>query len=312
MTARNRNIAKIHRDIFHLAPDNPSYKTVLINGETRNVIINSTLDTTIKNIAALPGEPLCVGNHVKYCDHDYWVTDASVDDGIYAYGKMTVCTDVVKFISDYDGSIVEYPAILTNSTKFNTGETPNKRLTIPSGQYSMILPIDKHTIRIDNGARFLLDKRLDYPSAYKVTYVDTSTYGYDDGLLNIVLLQCSLDPDVDNVELMIADYYKKYSDVPVASSSVISFDYQNPSIKVGGTGTTFTPTISTEAVVPLQFIVDTTDEVRPYLDVKTTGTSITFTVANQPALIGSYVKLQIADNNGENKIGVLLPLKGLI
>ena len=311
-TPRERAITKLHRDITYLAPMNPSYKEVTINGEPRHLIVNSTLDTTVKDIVAMPGENLCVGNHVRYCDHDYWVTDASVNDGIYAYGKMTVCTDVVRFISPYDGSIVEYPTILTNSTKFNTGETPNKRLTLPSGQFTMLLPINKHTILIDNGARFLLDKRLDYPSAYRVTSVDASTYGYDDGLLNIVLLQCALDKDKDNIELMIADYYKKETEEPPSSDAAISFDYDNPVIRIGGTGTTFSPTLTGDVQLPLQFTVSTTEEVYPYLDYMTTDTSITFKVGNNMALIGSYVNLTISDCMGDHAIKVLLKLKGLI
>ena len=69
-TARDRAITKLHRDITHLAPMNPSYKEVTINGEPRHLIVNSTLDTNVKGIVAMTGENLCVGNHVRYCDYD--------------------------------------------------------------------------------------------------------------------------------------------------------------------------------------------------------------------------------------------------
>ena len=313
LTERDRSLNQLHRDIDSLVSGTLSFKDVLINGIKRKVTINSTLDTTIKSVIALPGEPLCVGNHVKYNNHNYYMTECSCDDGIYAYGKMEECTDIVRFISAYDGSIVEYPVILQNATKFNTGETPNKRLTIPSGQFTMVIPIDNHTLLIDNGFRFLIDRRTDYPSAYKVTYVDCSTYGYDDGLLNIVLLQCSYDPDVDSAELMIADYYTKYQENPSVKDNGILFDYVSPSIKVGGTGTTFVPTIVNDDVsLPLQFIVDTIPEIQSHLHITTGESSITFIADNVPAMIGSYVKLLITDADGENKIEVLIRLKGLI
>ena len=252
-TAQERALTRLHRDIAAFAPDSLSYKSVLINGQPRHLTVASTTDPHIKTIQSMPNEFLCVGNHVKYCDKDYWVTACSVDDGVYAYGKMALCNYTVRFISPYDHkTICEYPTLLTNTTKFNTGETPNKRLTLVSGQFSMFLPVDEHTICIDNDFRFLLDRRKDYPSAYRVTYVDPFTYGYDDGLLNIILLQCDLNLAVDNVDLMIADYNQLAEDV---STSNILFDDPSPTIKIG-IEKTFTPSVSEGIALPLIFNVE--------------------------------------------------------
>ena len=308
-TTRERSVNKLLHDIRELAPTSPAYRDVKINGQPRHLIVNSTLDTTIKGIIAMPGEPLCVGNHVKYCEHDYWITDASVDDGIYAYGKMTACTDIVRFISPHDGSIVEYPTILTNATKFNTGETPNKRLTIPSGQFTMLLPIDDHTIKLDNGFRFLLDKRKDSPSAYKLTYVDASTYGYDDGLLNIVLLQCALNRETDNIDLMIADYYNTYKKPEDEPSLYFDDDLF---VRAGGSTKTITPHCDDTVSLPLSFDVSTTNEVNKYLTYSVTSTSIQLTVSDNMALIGSFIKVDATDASGQNTTETLIKIKGLI
>ena len=308
-STRERSVNKLLHDIRELAPTSPSYRSVEINGKPRNLIVNSTLDTTIKGIIAMPGEPLCVGNHVKYCDHDYWVTDASADDGIYAYGKMTACTDVVRFISPYDGSIVEYPTILTNTTKFNTGETPNKRLTLPSGQFSMLLPIDEHTIKLDNGFRFLLDKRKDFPSAYKLTYVDASTYGYDDGLLNIVLLQCALNRKTDNIELMIADYYNTYKKPEDKPSLYFDDDLF---VRAGGSTKTITPHYDDAVVLPLSFDISMTDEIKKYVIYSVFDNYIQLSVSDNMALIGSFVKVSVTDAAGQHKADTLIKIKGLI
>ncbi len=308
-TTKERSVNKLLHDIRKLAPASPAYRDVEINGQPRHLIVNSTLDTTIKGIIAMPGEPLCVGNHVKYCDHDYWVTDASVDDGIYAYGKMTVCTDVVRFISPHDGSIVEYPTILTNATKFNTGETPNKRLTIPSGQFTMLLPIDDHTIKLGNGFRFLLDKRKDFPSAYKLTYVDASTYGYDDGLLNIVLLQCALNRETDNIDLMIANYYDTYKKPEDKPSLYFDDDLF---VRAGGSTKTITPHCDDTVNLPLSFGVSTTDDVSKYLTYSVTDASIQLTVSDNMALIGSFIKVSVTDASGQNTTETLIKIKGLI
>lgn len=308
-TTRERSVNKLLHDIRELAPTNPAYRDVEINGQPRHLIVNSTLDTTIKGIIAMPGEPLCVGNHVKYCDHDYWVTDASVDDDVYAYGKMTVCTDIVRFISPHDGSIVEYPTILTNATKFNTGETPNKRLTLPSGQFTMLLPIDDHTIKLDNGFRFLLDKRKDFPSAYKLTYVDASTYGYDDGLLNIVLLQCALNRETDNIDLMIANYYDTYKKPEDKPSLYFDDDLF---VRAGGSTKTITPHCDDAVSLPLSFDISTTDDVSKYLTCSVTDASVQLTVADNMALIGSFIKVSVTDASGQNTVETLIKIKGLI
>lgn len=306
-TGQERAVNHLHRDIFNLLPDNPSYKKVLLNGDERYLNINSSLDAKIKKVTALPHEPLGVGNHVVYCDKDYYVTECSVDDGVYAFGEMTLCNEVLRFISRYDGSIREYPVIITNTTKFNTGETPNKRLTLPSGQYSMLIPVDEHTILIDNEVRFLIDKRLDYPSAYRVTYVDTSTYGYDDCLLNVILLQCELNTHTDNIELMIADYHVEEPDV-----GTITIDDSSPFIRVGGTAKRFSPTVSDESLLPLSFEVSMDDLVAPYVSYSTDESSITFTAKNESKIIGSFITLTVYDADKSNSSVALIQLKGLV
>ena len=309
-TGRDRAISKIKRDICSLSVDNPAHHHVLINNKKRHVTIASTQDLNVKTIIALPGESLGVGDHVVFAKKDYWITNCSTDDGIYAYGKMQQCTDVVRFISKVDGSIQEYPTILTNTTKFNTGETSAGRLNLVSGQFSMLLPINEHTILIDNEDRFMLDKRKDYPSCYRVTYVDPSTYGYDTGLLNIILLQCDFNPDVDNVELMIADYYKRSKDS--SSNSDISFADSQLYIKVGGSEKTFTPILSEDVVLPLCFTVSMPSEYSRYVSYFSTDTSITFKASNDLRLIGGYIQLSVCDSNGDYQSDVLIALKGLV
>lgn len=307
-TEQERAINGIHRDINTLLPGNPSYKTVLLNGEERHLNIVAGSSNMIKNISAMPGEELSVGNHILYCGENYYVTECTKNDGVYAYGEMTQCTDVVNFISPYDGSIQTYPVIVVNTTKFNTGETPNKRLTLPSGQYAMYIPMDEHTIRIDNDFRIMLDKRKDYPSCYRVTYVDTSTYGYGDSLLNIVLLQTELNPERDNIELMIADYYPVKPEQEVAA---ITFD-EGLTVRVGGTGSTITPVLQDGVSTPLKFSFTADKAVLDAVTYETTDTSITFHVKNIRSLIGSYITLTVMDSEGNNESTTLVQLKGLV
>lgn len=309
-SARDRAIYDLRRDITRLAADNPSYKSVIINGEHRSVCIDSTQNNHIHTIKSLPNESLRVGNHVFYNNKDYYITSCSTDDEIYCIGEMELCNYVVRFISPYDGSLVEYPTLLTNTTKFNTGETPNKRLTLVSGQFSMILPVNEHTLRVDNDFRFLLDRRLDYPSAYRVTYVDPFTYGFDDGLLNIILLQCDFNPDTDNKDLMVADYYKKSE--PVDETLSIRLEDSSPFVRVGGSSKTFTPVLTGRIATPLVFTVKMLDEIIPFISYETSNTSITFTVKNDMRVIGNYIDLTISDSNGKNSYNTLIKVKGLI
>lgn len=306
-TARDRNIASLHRDIFALAPDNPAFHPVFINDVSRQATVVSTQDLNTKTIVALPGEDLGVGDHVVFAKKNYYITSCSTNDGIYAYGKMEQCTDTIRFISKVDGEIKEYPVIIVNTTKFNTGETPNKRITLVSGQFAMYIPVDEHTLLIDNEDRFLIDKRLDYPSAYRVTYVDPSTYAYDTGLLNVILLQCPFNPDTDNKELMIADYYES-ADEPMTE---ITFD-TDLIVKVGGAKKTFTPTITNNVSLPLKFDVGVPEECKPYVEYSTDDTSITFKVQNDSRLIGCYLTLSVADADDQYRTDVLIALKGLV
>ena len=63
---------------------------------------------------------------------------------------------------------------------------------------------------LDNGYRFLIDKNLALPTAYRITQMDTSSYATSatGGYLRLYVLEDQFNPKTDDVENMIADAWE--------------------------------------------------------------------------------------------------------
>ena len=75
-------------------------------------------------------------------------------------------------------------------------------------QMLMYITYDEHTILLDNGVRFLVDRNQVNPTAYVVKQADTVSYSDagEHGFISLTLYEDQFNPKVDNKELMIADY----------------------------------------------------------------------------------------------------------
>lgn len=172
-------------------------------------VFNSTM---VRQILCNIGILKC-GQYVEY-DGSYWLVSSFPDNNrIYEKAVLWKCKHTLRFISPLSGGVVEYPVFSTNSTQYGTGEEARAQVTVGDDQHLIYLPYNEETILLDNNFRFLMDKNLKDPTAYRVTRVDPVSYAvgddrYDDGLIQWAVIQTQFNEETDDRDKMVADYYK--------------------------------------------------------------------------------------------------------
>ncbi len=152
--------------------------------------------------------PVIVGDIIYDIDKDEYLicTEAFDIDGVNYEGKFTLCNWMLKW-QKADGTILEYPCYVINSTQYNSGEQYNRNFTIESSQYMLTLPCDENTVELCTPQRFYLDKATINPNTYIVTQNDTTSYNYGKkGLVKVTVYAHPSNPDTDKPDLGICDY----------------------------------------------------------------------------------------------------------
>lgn len=181
--------------------------------EGRGIIQNRTADSYTNSVNRQILISHTLGDRVHYVydknEDVYWLVNAPVSrNGFYSKLIAWYCKYRLRFISPISGRVVEYPIYTVNSTQYNSGETDGQKITVGSAQHLIYLPYNEETALIDNGVRFLLDKRTTIPTAYRLTQVDSTSYGFQEqSILQWTVLEDQFSPLTDNKELMVADYY---------------------------------------------------------------------------------------------------------
>lgn len=155
-------------------------------------------------------EPFYIGDVIPWPNHGYWLcVDVNNLHGIQWEGTLQFCNHNIKFLSPLNGEIVEYPISLFNSTQYGSGETAKEYIRIGTSQLILYITYDKHTILLDSGFRFLIDRNMKLPTAFEVKQTDTVSYSDNDqhGYIHLTVYENQYNPKTDNKELMIADYY---------------------------------------------------------------------------------------------------------
>ena len=157
-------------------------------------------------------EPVYLGDVLKWNDDNgYWMCVGVHNlHGINWEGTLQFCNFRLKFKSPKTGEIREYPVAMYNATQYGSGEERREMITIGSSAHIIYLSCDEHTVLLDNGCRFLIDRNLKFPSAFKLTQMDTSSYatGEKGGYLRMYVLEDQFNPKTDDAENMVADAFE--------------------------------------------------------------------------------------------------------
>lgn len=186
--------------------DSPSCRMVKINGKDQVVMIVHKAELNQKKIFSLPGEHLVHGGIVDFCDSKWLICEMDGDNIIYDKAIMKRCNHVLRWINK-DGELIERWCVVEDGTKYLIGEKQKQFITIGDARIAVTLAKDVETMRLERGARFIVDDPdADEKLVYEITKSNRMYNMYDGiGVYRYILHECTLE-DGDNISQGIANY----------------------------------------------------------------------------------------------------------
>ena len=198
-TQRERIVNRLKTNLNNKLQDNPSYKTVKLNGEETNLIINTSTKPYYKEFQSLPDQKILAGDYVEWADSMWLVLNADSDDEVYTDGNLRQCQHRI-YWQKSDGTIVSRYAFTENASSYSNGETGNNTITLQSNQFMVYLPYDEETAELDNGKRVHMSRSNSKCKPYELTRPDDVTYGFGKkGVLNIIFTQTQYNQGNDKL-----------------------------------------------------------------------------------------------------------------
>ena len=198
-TQRERAINRLKTNLNNKLQDNPSYKSVKLNGEETYLIINTSTKPYYKEFQSLPNQKILAGDYVEWADSMWLVLNADSDDEVYTDGNLRQCQHRIYWQKE-DGTIVSRYSYTENASAYNNGETGNNTITLQSNQFMVYLPYDEETAELDNGKRVHMSRSNAKCKPYELARPDDITYGFGEkGVLNIIFTQTQYNQENDKL-----------------------------------------------------------------------------------------------------------------
>ncbi len=220
-TQRNRNITRLKNQINNKVLDNPSYKSVKLNGVETNLIIDSGTQTYYKEFKSLPGQEINIGDYIDFANSKWIVVTCDYDDEIYRDGKLYQCNYLLKWQNEL-GEIIERWAVILSASKQNAGIDEGNVITLGSDQLSVMIPLDKESLKLKKsmGKKFFIDYNTADPTAYELTGTGNVPDTYNGhGVTSWIVKECAYTASEDDLKYGVCNY--KAIDTPTPPSPFI-------------------------------------------------------------------------------------------
>lgn len=303
-TVRERTLYYEKEHLKELAVNSLSCKQCKVNGLDQLLIIDDGTLPYYKNVKSLPDEYFEAGNYIEWADSMWLMVSCDWDKEVYTYGKMQQCNYVLKWQTK-SADIIERWSVVLSASKYNNGEKYNNIIVVGSNQLMVYLPLDAETLKLRANKRLMVDFNTDLPKCYDVTRVDTVTMSYDGiaepaydgkGCILLVLTETELNPDVDNIELMICDYVNP-NDVPQPTSPILITYSGSPEIRIGGR-----KTLNAEAESDVIFSLVSSAMWEGKITLTQTGNKCLIKCANDSAMVGSSFKVMVTGGGQSSEL----------
>lgn len=265
--------------------------------EDKAVIQNDTNDTMLqgetRQCLARIGT-LKDYEYIKY-DNDIWLIETEpYNNDIYEKSILKLCNIPLRFQDKNSGEILQIPFWIEEATRYGYGITNSAIMQNLDKQYHIKIPYNESTKQLKNGRRFMLEFMDDVPCCYKLTkYEGVTERRRNIRVVNMTLTQTEYNPDTDNTELMLCDYFAPYHEEEIK----ITYSGEN-SVRIGGQKT-FTCNCG-NVVWEIKSDNFNTDD---YLVTNINGNKITVKCKyNETLFDGKYFTLTASDNSQEQSI----------
>ena len=249
-----------------------------------------------------------VGSYVYMADEDgewkWWLITALDERPQFRQYIILETNWTLKWV--VDNQIHSCLAVQRYQNSYSSGLNSGSRITGVDDVTAIWAPTNVSTQSIGYNQRFLISDVGRVPAlCYEVSKIaDTSPVG----LTKFSLSQTTFNEQTDNVDMMIADYWKSGVE-PIepdinqefAGTATISYSGTKPTIKVGGSAKVFTPVFSVEGTTVDQWLVS--DENGDIGDndnyiVERDGELLKIKVGLNYNLIGTILIVQLVGSDG--------------
>lgn len=278
------------------------------------VIQGNTADTQLKSLERqilCPIGTLKSGMYV-YFEGSYWLVNGRPGNNkSYEKATLVLCQYQLKW-QNSTGKIVERWINATSASKYDIGEDGNKTIITSSNTFTILLPNDDESMDLDEKRVFIDRKQLNPTKVFKLTRSDDVLYDYGKnlgGILNLIANKVEFNPEADNQELRICDYFTP-TQQPNPDETTDSFFYipliscTQPTIK-SGSQRKFTAVFTTKdtgiintQIVPKWEIKDC--DFIDHLKLSYIDNSITVATSNDN-LIGKNFRLSLSSENNDSE-----------
>ena len=316
-TQRERIVNRLKTNLNNKLQDNPSYKSVKLNGEETKLIINTSTKPYYKEFQSLPDQKILAGDYVEWADSMWLVLNADSDDEVYTDGNLRQCQHRI-YWQKSDGTIVSRYAYTENASSYSNGETGNNIITLQSNQFMVYLPYDEETAELDNGKRVHMSRSNAKCKPYELTRPDDITYGFGEkGVLNIIFTQTQYNQENDKLitledgtQAWICDYIDSTPTPPSEPttpdetedlSAKITFKGAQE-LKIGGNYKTLTGSFVDKDGNTISDIgvwdVITIDELKPYVDYTITDNILKIKILENDFADSGKVRITFSNSDG--------------
>ena len=313
-TLRDTRLNRAKHQLNKYGKDNPSYKTVVMNGNKMTLAINSGTKPYYKTFHTLPDEVLYPGDLVYWKNSAWLVLNADFDDELYVDGNLQQCNYKLRW-QNSDLDIIERDIVAISATAYNSGVEDKALITLGYDQLMIYIPFDNETIALERDKRFFIGNTKK-PTPYKLTSINSTSNVYQGhGYLQLIVSEDVKYEDDDNIELGICNYKESNGiNTPSEDNLYSKIAYKSLKIKSGyNKGTSFAAEfynqdIKQTDIFPI-WIVNCT--FRDKLTIEENGDKITILI-DDDSYIGQRINLTLSDKKGNfKKDTVILEVTGL-
>ena len=180
--------------------------------EIKCLVIGNSADTQLKTMqrtALIPRGIIKAGMYVIFED-SYWIVDGYPGNCI-VYDKITMklCQYKLRWQNE-KGEIIERWANFSSASKYDVGENGTSVILVSSNNYIVVVPQDKECSKLYD-KRLFVDKNDSPTSVFKFTRDDSVLYTFNEnkgGVLSFVIDKVEYNPEIDNQDLRICDYFE--------------------------------------------------------------------------------------------------------
>ena len=252
---------------------------------------------------------IAIGSYVYMEDEDgewkWWLLVALDERPQFRQYHILEANWTLKWV--VDNKIHTCLAVQRYQNSYSTGLQSGSRITGVDDMTSIWVPTNPNTQTIGYNQRFLISDIGRVPAlCYEVSKIsDTSPIG----LIKFSLLQTTFNQKSDNVDLVIADYFKSKllpkeftDDVVKESTFAITYNGTKPTVKVGGSAKVFTAQLPDDNYFDVKWTIfdgenthsgdyDNYTEVFGYYDITTTDRTVSIKVEKNYDLIGTLLTI---------------------